>query len=156
MKKTNAIRILEQKNIPFETLGYEFDSENLTVQKIAKANGLDESEIFKTLVIKGDKNRVVVAVIPGNKSLNFKSIAKISKNKKMTLLPVGDLLKTTGYIRGGCSPIGMKKEYPIYIDKIGEQLEQIFVNAGKRGLLIRVNINDLVKIVNGTFANIST
>ena len=113
MKKTNAIRLLDQKKVIYEMLEYEYDAENLSVDKIAKANGLETPQVFKTLVAKGDKTGIVVAVIGGDKTLNFKFLAKQSGNKKIILIPVKELLGLTGYIRGGCSPIGMKKNFTL-------------------------------------------
>jgi Cys-tRNA(Pro)/Cys-tRNA(Cys) deacylase len=144
MKKTNALRILEQKKIPYETLEYEYNEENLSVKKIANDNFLDADNVFKTLVAKGDKTGILVAVVNGNQSLNLKSLSKISKNKKIALIPVKDLLGLTGYIRGGCSPIGMKKNFPVFLDAKANDFEQIYVNAGVRGLLVKLEVNDLL------------
>jgi len=155
MKKTNALRLLDQKKISYETLEYEYNEENLSVKKIAGDNFLKAENVFKTLVAKGDKNGVLVAVINGNQTLNLKSIAKASGNKKIALIPVKDLLKLTGYIRGGCSPIGMKKAFPVYIDNTANDFEMIYVNAGVRGILVKLNPDDLLKITNGKISGIS-
>jgi len=155
MKKTNALRLLDQKKISYETLEYEYNEENLSVKKIAGDNFLKTENVFKTLVAKGDKNGVLVAVINGNQTLNLKSIAKASGNKKIALIPVKDLLKLTGYIRGGCSPIGMKKAFPVYIDNTANDFEMIYVNAGVRGILVKLKPDDLLKITNGKISGIS-
>lgn len=155
MKKTNALRILDRRKIPYKTLMYQYDEENLSVENIAMNNGLRVEKVFKTLLAKGDKNGVVVAVISGKSILDFKALAKISKNKKIALVPVKELLQTTGYIRGGCSPIGMKKPFPIFVDSDAEPFDEIYVNAGVRGLLVKLRVQDLLKVTNGILAEIS-
>ncbi|MFK7775137.1 MAG: Cys-tRNA(Pro) deacylase [Saprospiraceae bacterium] len=155
MKKTNALRLLDQKKISYETLEYEYNEKNLSVKKIAGDNFLKAENVFKTLVAKGDKNGVLVAVINGNQTLNLKSIAKASGNKKIALLPVRDLLKLTGYIRGGCSPIGMKKPFPVFLDESASDFETIYVNAGMRGILVKLKPDDLLKITNGELVQIA-
>ena len=155
MKKTNAIRLLDQKKVKYEMLEYEYDAENLSVDKIASENGLETPQVFKTLVAKGDKTGVVVAVVGGDKTLNFKSLAKASGNKKIALVPVKELLGLTGYIRGGCSPIGMKKNFPVFIDDSANEFEVLYLNAGVRGLFIKIKLKDLVKVTDGTIALIT-
>lgn len=155
MKKTNALRLLDRKKIQYETLEYEYNEENLSVKKIAGDNFLKAENVFKTLVAKGDKNGVIVAVINGNQTLNLKLIAKVSGNKKIALIPVKDLLNLTGYIRGGCSPIGMKKPYPVFLDESANNFETIFVNAGMRGILVNLKPEDLLKITEGQLVHIS-
>lgn len=154
MKKTNAIRILEQQKIPFDTVEYTYDSENLSVEQIAADNGLQLELVYKTLVLKGDKGTIVVALIAGDKSLSMKKIAAISLNKKIEMLPVAELQQHTGYIRGGCSPIGMKKQYEVYISEEAEHLEKIYINAGARGLLVGLSPNDLQKAAQAIWAEI--
>lgn len=149
MKKTNAIRILDQHKIKYEILPYSYDSEHLNVSKIAADNNLSLSSIFKTLVLISKTGNIVVAVIPGHTSLDLKAVAKSSGEKKLQLLPTADLEKTTGYIRGGCAPMGMKKEFPVFIDEAITTLESMYVNAGKRGLLVGLAPVDLVKITAG-------
>ena len=155
MKKTNAIRILDQRKVVYEMLEYNYDAENLSVDKIAKENGLETPQVFKTLVAKGDKTGVVVAVIGGDKILNFKSLAKVSGNKKITLVPVKELLGLTGYIRGGCTPIGMKKNFPVFIDDSANDFEALYLNAGVRGLFIKIKLVDLVNVTKGIVTLIS-
>lgn len=155
MKKTNALRLLDQKKISYETLEYEYNEEDLSVKKIAGDNLFQANNVFKTLVAKGDKNGVVVAVINGIDTLNLKSMAKVSGNKKIALIPVKDLLGLTGYLRGGCSPIGMKKAFPVFLDESALNFEQIYVNAGMRGILVKLNPHDLLKVTNGRLALIS-
>ena len=155
MKKTNALRLLDQRKISYETLEYEYNEEDLSVKKIAGDNFLKAENVFKTLVAKGDKNGVLVAVINGNQTLNLKSIAKASDNKKIALIPVKELLKLTGYIRGGCSPIGMKKPFPVFLDESAKDFKTIYVNAGVRGILVKLKPDDLLKVTNGKLAEIS-
>jgi len=155
MKKTNALRLLGQKKIPYETLEYEYNEENLSVKKIAGDNYLEVDNVFKTLVAKGDKTGIIVAVISGSETLNLKALAKVSKNKKIALIAVKELLGITGYIRGGCSPIGMKKNFPVFLDARANDFEEVYVNAGVRGLLVKLKIADLIKATNGTVAEIS-
>ena len=155
MKKTNAMRILEKEKIPFELLEYIYDPNQLDLRKIAKDNGLDARVIYKTLVVIGDKTGPVVAVLPGDKVLNLKIIAKISGNKRVYMAPIPDLEKLTGYIRGGCSPVGMKKSFPVYFDQSAEELGAIWTNAGIRGILFKVAIEDFLKVTNGQLADIA-
>ncbi|BDS10453.1 Cys-tRNA(Pro) deacylase [Aureispira anguillae] len=136
MKKTNAIRLLEQKKIPFDLITYTYNSDNLNVEQIAKDNHLELHQIYKTLVVQGDKTGLLVALVPGNQSLSLKKLAAISGNKKVSMVAVKDLQRHTGYIRGGCSPFGMKKQYATYVSKEAKDLEIMYVNAGVRGLLV--------------------
>lgn len=155
MKKTNALRLLDQKKIPYETLEYEYNEENLSVKKIAGDNFLEVDNVFKTLVAKGDKTGIIVAVISGSETVNLKALAKSSKNKKIALIPVKELLGITGYIRGGCSPIGMKKKFPVFLDMRASNFEEIYVNAGVRGILVKLKVEDLLKVTDGTVVEIS-
>lgn len=156
MKKTNALRILDRNKITYETIEYTYNSERLAVDKIARDNDLALPLVYKTLVAKGDKTGIIVAVIPGQKELNFKALAKASGNKKITLVQVKELLELTGYIRGGCSPIGMKKAYPVFIDQDAAQEEIIYVNAGQRGLLFGAKPEDIRKVSRAIFAEIGS
>jgi len=143
MEKTNAIRILDKRKIKYETIKYNYDPENLNVAKIAAANNMDVAMIYKTLVAKGDKTGIMVAVVPGNAALDLKALAKVSHNKKIALVPVKEIQGITGYIRGGCSPLGMKKSFPVYVDEAVNTLDIVYVNAGQRGLLFGVKPSDL-------------
>ena len=155
MKKTNAIRILDRLKVNYTLVEYNYNTEDLSVIRIAEENNLPLPQIYKTLVAKGDKVGVVVAVVPGDCALNFKALAKNSGNKKITLVPVKDIPGLTGYIRGGCSPLGMKKDYPVLLDESARQHDLIYVNAGKKGLLIGLNPDDLLDAAQGTYAPIS-
>jgi Cys-tRNA(Pro)/Cys-tRNA(Cys) deacylase len=153
VKKTNAIRMVEQKKLPYQEYTYEWSENHLDAESVAEQ--LDHPEaIYKTLVAVGNKTGPIVAVIPGNRELDLKKIAKASGNKKVEMLHLRGLEETTGYIRGGCSPIGMKKLFPTYIDESGENLAEIIVSAGKRGLQIGLNPNDLAKLVRGKFVSL--
>lgn len=154
-KKTNAIRLLEKHKITYQLVEYQYDPENLDVAKIAEDNQLELEAVYKTLVIKGDKTGVWVAVVPGDKSLSLKAMAQASGNKKVAMVPVKEIQGLTGYIRGGCSPLGMKKAYPVVIDTQAQKLEKIFVNAGQRGILTGVKPSDLQEVTKGIWADIS-
>lgn len=155
MKKTNALRILDQRKISYQTFEYKYDPDKLSSGQIVKQNGLQEGQVFKTLVAKGDKNGVVVAVVSGVRVLDLKALAKISGNKKINLIPVKELLSTVGYIRGGCSPLGMKKVFPVFIDRRAEEFKEILVNAGVRGLLMKLKVEDLLLATNGKIEDIA-
>lgn len=154
MSLTNAIRTLKAKKIPFTTVEYTYSADDLSIEKIAEDNDLPVAQVFKTLVAKGDKTGVIVAVVAGNQTLNLKALAKASGNKKIALVTVKDLQGLTGYIRGGCSPIGMKKAFPVFFSKVALDFDKIFVNAGKRGILMGVEPNALAGLCRGLFAEI--
>ncbi len=154
MKKTNAIRLLQQKKVTFDRIEYTYDSENLNVQKIAEDNGLTLTHIYKTLVLKGDKTGVFVALVAGDASLSLKKMAAVSQNKKVAMLAVKDLQKHTGYVRGGCSPIGMKKQYSVYISEEAKDLEKLYINAGTRGLLVGLVPKDLYNLAQAEWVEI--
>ncbi len=149
MKKTNALRILDRHKIAYTTEAYDYDPAKLSIGYFAEKNGIPVERIYKTLVAKGNKTGINIAVIPGQGTLDFKKLSKASGNKKMTLVPVKDLLGLTGYIRGGCSPMGMKKAYPVFVDVSATAFDEVFVNAGKRGLLVGLKPQDLVKATKG-------
>ncbi len=153
-KKTNALRMLEAQKAPFETVEYDYDADDLSVEHIAQANNLPLERIFKTLVAKGDRAGVIVAVIPGNRNLSFKALARASGDRKIALVPVKEIQALTGYIRGGCSPVGMKKNYPVFVDASALSHDRIFVNAGQRGLLVGLAPHDLQRVTEGAFVQI--
>lgn len=154
MQKTNAIRLLEQKKIPYVEREFEVTEAHTDAITVAHALGQKENEIFKTLVTVGNKTGIVVAVIPGNQALDLKKLAKASGNKKMEMLHVKDLEVTTGYIRGGCSPVGMKKLFPTYFDETELMLTNIHVSAGRRGLQMSVSPKPLAELVKGKFVDL--
>ncbi|HGF7572365.1 TPA: Cys-tRNA(Pro) deacylase [Enterococcus faecium] len=152
--KTNAIRMVEQKKIPYTEHEYEWDESHLSASSVAEQLPEIQSRIFKTLVAVGNVTGPLVAVIPGEAELNLKKLAKVSGNKKVEMLHLKDLEATTGYIRGGCSPIGMKKLFPTYLDQIAESYEQIIVSAGRRGLQMELAPQDICALTSGQFADI--
>jgi Cys-tRNA(Pro)/Cys-tRNA(Cys) deacylase len=147
MKKTNAVRILDKNKIPYVMNEYEYDESDVSAVAMAIKTETDINRIFKTLVLLGDKTGYLVACISGETELNLKKLAKISKNKKVEMIHMKDLLKITGYIRGGCSPLGMKKSFPTYIGNSCLNFETIFVSGGKRGMQIEIDPKDLIKIL---------
>ena len=156
MIMTNALRILDKQKIKYNRVEYTYDPDNLDVAKIAADNKMAVASVFKTLVAKGDRTGILVAVISGDTQLNYRALAKVSRNKKVTLIPIKELQGRTGYVRGGCSPIGMKKSFPVYIDEAANEMDEIFVNAGERGLLFGIAPADLQKVTRATIAPIST
>ncbi len=150
MKKTNAARILDQQKIAYELVEYEVDESDLGAQHLANILGQDINQVFKTLVLRGDKTGVFVCVIPGNEEVDLKKAAKISGNKYAEMIAMKELLPLTGYIRGGCTAIGMKKAYPNYIHESCILFDHIFVSAGVRGMQIKINPDDLIRVANMT------
>ena len=155
INKTNACRILDAKGIPYELVPYEVDENDLGAQHIADQLGEDIDQVFKTLVLKGDKLGYFVCVIPGNDELDLKKTAKATGNKNCDLIPMKELLPLTGYVRGGCSPVGMKKQYPTFIHETCELFDYIYVSAGVRGLQFKLNPQDLIQVVEMTVADLT-
>ena len=155
INKTNACRILDQKKIAYELIPYEVDENDLGAQHIADQLGEDIDQVFKTLVLKGDKLGYFVCVIPGNDELDLKKTAKATGNKSCDLIPMKELLPLTGYIRGGCSPVGMKKQFPTFIHETCELFDYIYVSAGVRGLQFKLNPQDLIQVVDMTVADLT-
>lgn len=155
MIKTNAMRLLEQAGIEFDTIEYEVDENDLSGEHVASITGIPMEQVFKTLVAKGDKHGIMVFCIPVNTELNLKKAASVVKEKKIELVHVKDLLGLTGYIRGGCSPIGMKKKYPTYIDETAILYDWICISAGVRGCQIRLNPDKLVEYIDGVYSEIA-
>lgn len=149
--KTNALRILDQAGINYRLVEYTYDPNNLDVAKIAIDNDLELGQVYKTLVCKGDRSGPLVAVVPGDRPLNLKRLAQASGNKKVQLMPLAQLTAATGYQRGGCSPLGMKRPLPVYIDPIARQWPEILINAGSRGLLFGIHPMDLEQVVDDMY-----
>ncbi|WP_367390494.1 aminoacyl-tRNA deacylase [Lewinella sp. LCG006] len=143
MAKTNAVRILDQEQIPYRLITYTYDPDNLDVAKIATDNGLSLGQVFKTLVCKGEQTGPFMCVIGGDEHLDLKHAAQTSGNKKVALVAVKELLALTGYLRGGCSPLGTKKALPIYLSRKALSYDEILINAGKRGVLFGANPQSL-------------
>ena len=155
INKTNACRLLDQKKIQYELIPYEVDENDLGAQHIADQLGEDIDQVFKTLVLKGDKTGYFVCVIPGNEEVDLKKTAKVTGNKSCDLIPMKELLPLTGYIRGGCSPVGMKKPFPTYIHETCELFDYIYVSAGVRGLQFKIAPQDLIAAVPMTVADLT-
>ena len=153
-KKTNAARILDEKNIEYKLIEYKVDEEHLDAVHVAAEVGLPAAQVFKTLVVRGDKTGPVFAVIPGDGELDLKALAKVSGNKRAELVHLKEVLPLTGYIRGGCSPLGAKKNYPVYLDETCILWEQIAISAGQRGLQIFLKPDDLVAATDAAVVNI--
>ncbi len=156
INKTNAARLLDRAAIEYELIPYEVDENNLAADHVAESLGEDINQVFKTLVLHGDRAGHFVCVVPGNREVDLKKAAKASGAKKAEMIHVKELLPLTGYIRGGCSPIGMKKPFPTFIDATAMSHDFIFVSAGQRGLQIKIKPRDLVDFVGATVSDIST
>ncbi|MDK0759081.1 Cys-tRNA(Pro) deacylase [Clostridium perfringens] len=150
--KTNAMRILDSKKVSYEMLSYESEDGKIDGISVAHKIGVDEKNVFKTLVAQGTSKELYVFVIPVAEELDLKNAAKIAGEKKVEMIAVKDIMKYTGYIRGGCSPIGMKKNYKTFIHESAEDLDFIIFSAGKIGHQIKMNPKDLVNVVEGKFA----
>lgn len=145
INKTNVARLLDKAKVKYELIPYEVDENDLSAQHIASSLDENIDQVFKTLVLYGEKSGYFVCVIPGNHEVDLKMAAKVSGNKKCDLIPMKDLLPLTGYIRGGCSPIGMKKHFPTYFHESCMNFDYIYVSAGMRGLQIKIAPKDLVE-----------
>ncbi len=155
VEKTNAARLLDRAKIAYELVPYEVDEEHLAATHVAEQLGEDIACVFKTLVLRGDRTGCFVCVVPGDHEVDLKAAARISGNKKADLIPMKELLPVTGYIRGGCSPVGMKKPFPTYIHLTAAEHPFIYISAGVRGLQLRIAPGDLVTYIRATLADIS-
>lgn len=149
--KTNVMRLLEAAGIAYETGTYEVDEEDLSGSHAADLMGVDHDRMYKTLVLKGEKNGYLVCCIPVDEELDLKKTARAAGEKKVEMVHVKDLLGITGYIRGGCSPIGMKKHFPTYIEEMAQIFDSIMVSAGQRGVQVTLSPQDLADYVEGRF-----
>lgn len=155
MNKTNVIRLLEASKISHEIKTYEVHETDLSGTTVAQKIGKDEEMVFKTLVAEGDKTGIIVFCVPVNLELDMKKAAKASGNKNVELIAAKDLLAITGYLRGGCSPIGMKKKYPTLIDETAQLFEQIYFSAGVRGMQVGTKPSDLQMLTSAVFADLT-
>lgn len=153
--KTNAARILDRVRIVYQLVAYEVDEQDLSALHLARQLQEDAGRIFKTLVLQGERSGFFVCILPGDQELDLKKAAKVSGNKSCAMLPMNSLLQTTGYIRGGCSPLGMKKLFPTYIDASVLRYESVYVSAGQRGLQLLLAPKDLIAAVGGTVAELT-
>ena len=151
-QKTNAVRLLDQLKIGYELREYEVDPDDLAAETVAAKIGLPAEQVFKTLVARGDRNGICMAVIPGNTELDLKALAAASGDRKLQLVPVKELQGLTGYIRGGVTALAGKKDYPVYLDETIELFEVISISAGIRGLQILLAPGDYLRATKGTVA----
>ena len=154
IQKTNAARLLDSKKIKYELVPYEVDESDLSAIHVAAQLNEPIELVFKTLVLRGDKNGIFVCVVPGAEEVDLKLAAKVSGNKNCALVPMKEILGLTGYIRGGCSPLGMKKYYPTFIHTTATNYEFIYVSAGVRGLQIKIDPKDLISYCDITSADL--
>ena len=152
--KTNAARLLDKAKVAYGLIPYTVDEDNLAATHVAEELGEDIATVFKTLVLRGDRAGLFVCVIPGDKEVDLKAAARVSGNKKADLIAMKELLPTTGYIRGGCSPIGMKKPLPTFIHATCLEHERIYISAGVRGLQIAISPADLIAYIGATVSEL--
>lgn len=152
--KTNVARLLDKANIPYELIPYEVDEDDLSATHVAEQLNEPIEKVFKTLVLRGDKTGYIVCIIPGAEELDLKKAAKTSGNKNCELIPMKDLINVAGYIRGACSPIGMKKLYPTYIHNSCKNFDKIYVSAGKRGLQVVLSPVLLIQFISCKVADL--
>ena len=155
IEKTNAARLLDKAGVAYKLIPYEFDENDLAAQHVADSLGQDIAMVFKTLVLQGDKSGYIVCVVPGDMEVNLKALAKASGNKKVEMIAMKDLLAVTGYIRGGCSPVGMKKSFPTYFHSTALNFDHIYVSAGVRGLQIEISPAALIDFVGASVAEVA-
>ena len=155
VSKTYAARLLDRAKIHYEPIPYRVDEDDLAAVHVAEQLGEPIERVFKTIVLRGDRTGVLICVVPGDAEVDLKAAARASGNKSVEMLHMKDLLPTTGYIRGGCSPIGMKKKYPTFIDETCILFDEIAVSAGVRGEQVILNPQDLVQYIEATEADIT-
>lgn len=155
IQKTNVARLLDKAKIPYELVPYTVDENNLAADHVAEELGEDINQVFKTLVLHGDRSGHFVCVVPGNTEVDLKKAAKAAGAKKAEMIPMKELLPLTGYIRGGCSPIGMKKTFPTFFHQSALDFEVIFVSAGVRGLQLKINPQDLIFYVKAAVTDLT-
>ena len=154
--KTNAARLLDRAGIAYDLVPYAVDEEHLAATHVAEQLHEPIEQVFKTLVLRGDRTGCFVCVVPGDHEVDLKAAARVSGNKKADLIPMKELLPVTGYIRGGCSPIGMKKRFPTYMHATALDYPFVYISAGVRGLQLRIAPGDLIGYVEATVASISS
>lgn len=154
INKTNVARLLDKAKVAYELIPYEVDESDLSAVHVAAQLGEDVDRVFKTIVLHGDKTGHFVCVVPGEQEIDLKKAARVSGNKKCELLPMKELLPVTGYIRGGCSPIGMKKHFPTYLHESASAFDYIYVSAGQRGLQVKLSPQDLLREAGAVYADL--
>ena len=152
--KTNAVRLVEKSGAPFELHSYDYGEETMDAVSAAGKLGVPPEIVFKTLVTRSEKGDIFVFCVPGNCELDLKKAAKTTGNKKIELIAVRELLPLSGYVRGGCSPIGMKRNFPAYIDESATINDWIYINGGSRGLQIKIQPTDLARVAQAEYADI--
>lgn len=153
--KTNACRILDQLSIAYETREYAVDPEDLSAETVAAKVGLPAEQVFKTLAVRGDRNGICLAVIPGNQELDLKALAQATGDRKMEMVPLKEVQAVTGYIRGAVTALGCKKDYPVFLEETGELFDVISISAGMRGMQIFLAPADYIRAVQATIAAIA-
>ncbi|MGB3693707.1 MAG: Cys-tRNA(Pro) deacylase [Spirulinaceae cyanobacterium] len=156
MKKTNAVRLLDNLGVTYQLLNYEVDIEDLAAETTAQKLGFPPEQVFKTLVVRSNTNNIYFAVIPGNAHLNLKALAKLTGDRKIEMVPLQEVEFLTGYIRGGVTALASKKDYPVYVDETIEVFEKITVSAGVRGTLILLSPGDYLQAVKGILGAIAS
>lgn len=154
--KTNAMRILDSKKVDYELITYDSNDGKIDGVSVAEKIGRDAKQVYKTLVVQGTSKQLYVLIVPVEKELNLKKGAQSCAEKKIEMIPVKDIQKYTGYIRGGCSPVGMKKQYPTVIDESAEELSSIIVSGGKIGVQMELTLQDLLSVTDGKLADIAS
>jgi Cys-tRNA(Pro)/Cys-tRNA(Cys) deacylase len=153
--KTNACRILDQLGIAYEIREYKVDPEDLSAETVAAKVGLPAEQVFKTLAVKGDRHGICLAVIPGDQELDLKALAQLTSDRKIEMVPLKDVLNVTGYIRGGVTALGCKKDYPVYLDETVILFDVISISAGQRGMQIFLHPDDYTRAVQATLGPIA-
>ncbi len=148
------MRILDRNKVKYNAISYHVDEADLSAIHVADSLGQDIAKVFKTLVLTGDKTGYIVACIPGAEEVNLKKLAAASGNKKCAMIPMKSILNITGYIRGGCSPVGMKKQFPTYIHFSATDFETIYISAGVRGMQVELEPNNLIELTNATIGDL--
>lgn len=155
MARTNAVRVLERLGIPHELREYEVDPNDLAAETVAAKIGMPPAQVFKTLAVRGDRNGVLLAVVPGNSELDLKALAQTSGDRKIEMVPLKEVQAVTGYIRGGVTALACKKDYPVYLDETAELFDSISVSAGMRGLQIVLAPGDYIRAADARIASIA-
>ena len=153
--KTNAVRLLDVKKIPYEMVDYKINKDNYDAEQIALDNNIPQHLLYKTLICIGLNKEIIVAVLPANAQLSIKKLEKVAGIKQINLLPTEELMVKIGYIRGGCSPIAMKKKFLVYIQSSTDANTIVWINAGKKGILLKMLLRDVILITDGQLADIS-
>jgi len=153
--KTNAMRLLDAAGIPYRTASYEVDEADLSGGHVAAQLGQSPDQVFKTLVLHGDRVGHLVCCVPSSEELDLKKVAAVAGDKKVEMIPMRTLLEVTGYIRGGCSPLGMRKAFPTYIDETAVLFDEVAISAGVRGMQVIVDPERLAELVGATFADLT-